>query len=192
MLLWFSGLSRRRHVGCDVFTGVGAYPYPSAHGPLGRYDNYFEATVVGYDAARKLHWCAYADLAQGEGGRQWHDLTRKRLRVLAFPSSGADPHPAHPTSAYPAAGPAASTVAAQTAASTGAASAGAMAMPPGMEGVRVPPSIFGLRPLSAGPGSARQPLPDPPHSANGRRPLSRAAVADLLKDSPYHADATAK
>ncbi len=141
-----------------------------------RYDAYFEAVVQAFDPLRKMHACVHLGppgLAAGE--RQWHDLSRKRVEVLA-----------REPPARPAPGPAAG-AGAEAQVPRGSSSAPASAVEGSAEGgavpaapaPRMPPSIFGLRPLSA-PRSAR------PVSAT--RPLTEAEVA-ALRASPYNSDA---
>ena len=53
----------------DVGARVRVYSY--------RYDEFYPATIVSYDARRGMHCCQYDD-----GDKQWHELLRKKFQML--------------------------------------------------------------------------------------------------------------
>jgi len=139
-----------------------------------RYDAMFAATVFAYDATRRLHGCEYA----ADGDRQWHDLTRKRLRIIT--SRNRVPPASAPTQTA-AAPPKAQGLKQQPEDSNEHENALLAVLPPG---VKPPPSIFGNRPLS----SKSRPLSSKgrPGSAKRTSGVSSKDAAALLKGSPYN------
>jgi hypothetical protein len=131
-----------------------------------RFDDYFNATIADYDVNRKLHLCNY-----DAGDSQWHDLTRKRLVVVSrpLPTTGSEPKSAAATS---------------TSRTEKEEPPDAVANNGLPEGIKMPPSIFGVRPNSKGANR--------PHSSSSKKQpiMSKEEANELLKNSPYLTSST--
>lgn len=166
---------------------------------LHRYDAYFDATIFGYDATRKLHGCEYTSGADA-GDKQWHDLTRKRLQVTGRkppqqPST--DTAMRGSTSAPPSSstelghehGGGTGNGSRPEVGDDGDGNDGNSAAANGFPKVKMPPSIFGVRPSSSGNGRSGAGSASGGGAAAARASREReAAVKEVLRASPYHAD----
>jgi len=192
----------------DLFLSL---PVPS------RYDAYFDAIVFGYDATRKLHGCEYTSGADA-GDKQWHDLTRKRLQVTGRKSlpqqqqqqqqqsmasaatRTSSSAPSSSTDLGPGSGDGASNhgsagvgsrpeVGDDNEGHDGSNGGNSGASETGFPKVKMPPSIFGVRPSSSGNGRSGAGSASGGGAAAARASREReAAVKESLRASPYHAD----